>query len=66
VKQTQIVTATWARRHVFEILNRVAAGETVIVTRYGKPVAQIVLDEQPAPSSEANGSSHIKGSEADS
>lgn len=40
--RTQFVTATWARRHVYEILDRVAAGASIVITRYGKPVAQIV------------------------
>ena len=46
MKQTQFVTATWSRRHVYEILDRVAAGTTIVITRYGKPVARIVLHDQ--------------------
>jgi prevent-host-death family protein len=46
VTQAQFVTATWARRHVYEILDRVAAGATIVVTRYGKPVAHIVPHDQ--------------------
>jgi prevent-host-death family protein len=46
VAQIQFVTATWARRHVYEILDRVTAGATIVVTRYGKPVARIVPHDQ--------------------
>lgn len=46
VTQVQFVTATWARRHIHEILDRAAAGATVVITRYGKPVAQIVAHDQ--------------------
>lgn len=56
--QMQFVTATWARRHVYEILERVAAGATIVVTRYGKPVAWIVPHDQHAIRPRANEPSH--------
>jgi hypothetical protein len=63
VTQTYVVTATWARRHVHEILDRATAGETIIVTRYGKPVARIVLDGEYAQDSEIDEPSHFNGHE---
>jgi prevent-host-death family protein len=34
---------TEIKAHLTAVLHRVAQGETIIITRYGKPVAQLVL-----------------------
>lgn len=36
------VTAYQAKTHLPRLLRAVAQGETVVITRYGKPVAQLV------------------------
>ncbi len=41
------VSVTEARKHLPELLRRVAAGERVVITRYGAPVA-ILRDYEPA------------------
>lgn len=35
------VTATHARRHLAELLQAVEAGEEVIITRHGQPIARL-------------------------
>ena len=37
-----VITATRARRKVYWMLEQVQAGETFLVTRYGKPVAKLL------------------------
>jgi prevent-host-death family protein len=39
---TRIVTAREANQHFSDLLGRAAEGETVVITRRGKPVAQLV------------------------
>jgi prevent-host-death family protein len=39
------VTAYQARTHLPRLLKAVAAGETAVITRYGKPVARLVAVE---------------------
>ncbi|MDK9721634.1 MAG: type II toxin-antitoxin system prevent-host-death family antitoxin [Rhodospirillales bacterium] len=36
------VTATYARAHLSELLDRVALGEVIVITRRGKAVARLV------------------------
>lgn len=36
------IGATEARRHLPRLLNRVARGESLTITRHGKPVARLV------------------------
>lgn len=38
---TGTVTATQIKRELAQVLRRVAAGEWLLITRYGKPVAMI-------------------------
>jgi prevent-host-death family protein len=35
------VTAAWAKAHLPELLNEVEKGETIVISRYSKPVAVI-------------------------
>jgi prevent-host-death family protein len=35
-----------AKTRLSELLEKVEAGETVVITRHGKPVARLVLDEE--------------------
>jgi prevent-host-death family protein len=47
-----IVTAAWAKAHLPELLNEVEKGETIVISRYKKPVAVIspvVPAEKPKP-----------------
>ena len=45
------IPVTDARARLSDLVDRALRGETVRITRQGKPVAQIVpLDHQPAPS----------------
>ena len=41
------VSATCARAHLNALVRRVEAGETIIITRRGKPVAKLIPFEQP-------------------
>jgi prevent-host-death family protein len=44
----QKVTATWARSHLRELLERIESGEVVVVTRRGRPVARMAaIDKRP-------------------
>ena len=38
------VQASVAKTHLLELLNEVERGETVIITRHGKPIARLVPD----------------------
>jgi len=40
-------TLTDARSKFAELIERAAAGEEVIITRYGRPVARLLAPEQP-------------------
>jgi prevent-host-death family protein len=40
--EKQTVTAKYAKANLPTLLNRVAAGETVTISRYNKPVADLV------------------------
>ena len=40
------VGAFEAKTHLSSLLDRVAAGEEVVITRHGKPVARLVRSEQ--------------------
>ncbi len=35
------VNLTYAKAHLSELLDRVEAGEDIVITRHGKPVAQL-------------------------
>ena len=39
------VQASLAKTHLLELLDEVERGETVVITRHGKPVARLVADE---------------------
>ncbi|MBT9329438.1 type II toxin-antitoxin system Phd/YefM family antitoxin [Paracidobacterium acidisoli] len=41
------VTAAWAKAHLPELLNEVEKGETIVISRYKKPVAVISPVEEP-------------------
>jgi prevent-host-death family protein len=41
------VSLTEAKAHLSELIDSVVEGETVEITRLGKPVAQLVATEQP-------------------
>jgi prevent-host-death family protein len=41
------VTISEAKAHFAELLKAAESGETVIVTRHGKPIARIVGSEEP-------------------
>ena len=45
------VGAYQAKTHLAELLDRVEAGETIIITRHGHPVAQLASPEAPAEAS---------------
>lgn len=45
-----IITAAQARTRFSELLDRIAGGEEIVITRHEKPVARIVLEGGPAPS----------------
>jgi prevent-host-death family protein len=36
------IEITYARTHFYELIEKVAKGATILITRYGKPVARIV------------------------
>ena len=40
------VQSSEAKAHFAELLNQVERGETIVITRHGKPVARIVPDEE--------------------
>jgi prevent-host-death family protein len=37
-----VCSITFARKDYLELIHRAEAGETIIVTRYGRPVARLV------------------------
>jgi prevent-host-death family protein len=39
------VQASVAKTHLLELLDEVERGETVLITRHGKPIARLVPDE---------------------
>jgi prevent-host-death family protein len=41
------ITATEAKRHFGKLLNRVAQGEEIVITRHTKPVAKLVPERCP-------------------
>ena len=41
------VNLTHAKAHLSELLNQVQAGEAVVITRHGKPIAQLSPVVQP-------------------
>jgi prevent-host-death family protein len=41
------VGAYQAKTHLAELLDRVEAGETIVITRHGRPVAQMTSPEPP-------------------
>jgi len=40
------IKATAARARFAELLNAVEGGETIVITRRGKPVARLIVDEE--------------------
>jgi prevent-host-death family protein len=40
------VQASQAKTHLLELLDEVEKGETVVITRHGKPIARLVPDEE--------------------
>jgi prevent-host-death family protein len=40
------VQASVAKARLLELLNEVERGETVVITRHGKPIARLVPDEE--------------------
>jgi prevent-host-death family protein len=45
----QTVGAYEAKTHLPELLNRVAKGETITITKHGKPVAQLIPAQEGKP-----------------
>ncbi|MBS4098267.1 MAG: type II toxin-antitoxin system Phd/YefM family antitoxin [Sulfuricella sp.] len=43
----QTISLAEAKSHLSEILNRVEAGEEVVITRHGQPVARVSPFEKP-------------------
>jgi prevent-host-death family protein len=43
----QTVSLAEAKAHLSEILNQVEAGEEVVITRHGQPVARLAAVEKP-------------------
>lgn len=39
------VQASQAKTHLLELLDEVEKGETIVITRHGKPIARLVPDE---------------------
>lgn len=51
-----------AKAHLSELLNRVEAGEEIIITRYGRPVARISPAERPRESLALGRLAHLRQS----
>jgi len=43
------VSSSIARTRLYELLDDVERGETVVITRYGKPIARLEPDEKAPP-----------------
>ena len=52
------VSATYARAHLNALVRRAEAGETIIITRRGKPVAKLIPFEQPPEAPTESRSTH--------
>ena len=50
---------TEAKRDFYELYDRVAAGEEVIITRWGRPVARMILNPDYRPPSDASDNAGI-------
>jgi prevent-host-death family protein len=45
---SRVVTASRFKAHCLALLDEVAAGEEIVVTKHGRPVARIVAADKPA------------------